>query len=67
VEKSLADQKRTYTLKLFAGGEKAKELFASLAKELANIVNKRPRLDLALICRNEGRTGAEVLTQFVAY
>jgi hypothetical protein len=30
--------KRTYTLKLFAGGEEAKELFASLAKELAAIV-----------------------------
>jgi hypothetical protein len=31
--------KRTYTLKLFAGGEEAKELFASLTRELATIVN----------------------------
>jgi uncharacterized protein (UPF0128 family) len=41
VEKSLADLKRSYTLKLFAGGEEAKELFASLARELANIVNQK--------------------------
>jgi adenylate cyclase len=39
VEKSLAELKRIYTLKLFAGGEEAKELSASLAKELAVIVN----------------------------
>jgi hypothetical protein len=36
-ERCLEDLKRTYTLKLFAGGEEAKELFASLAKELAAI------------------------------
>lgn len=36
----LAEMKRTYTLKLFAGGEEAKELFASLAKELAAIVKQ---------------------------
>jgi hypothetical protein len=30
VEKALADIKRSYTLKLFARGEEAKELFASL-------------------------------------
>lgn len=40
VEKSLADLKRTYTLKLFTGGEEAKELFAALAKELAAIVTR---------------------------
>jgi hypothetical protein len=38
VEKTLADLKRSYTLKLFAGGEEAKELFASLSSELAVIV-----------------------------
>jgi len=38
VEKSLAGLKRSYTLKLFAGGEEAKELFASLARELAGII-----------------------------
>ncbi len=37
-EKALADLKRSYTLKLFAGGEEAKELFASLAHELASII-----------------------------
>ena len=38
VEKSLADLKRDYTLKLFAGGEQAQQLFASLTRELAAIV-----------------------------
>jgi hypothetical protein len=38
-EKALAQLKRTYTLKLFAGGEGAKELFASLAKELVAIIS----------------------------
>ena len=38
VQHSLADLKRSYTLKLFAGGEEAKELFASLSRELAAIV-----------------------------
>lgn len=36
---ALTTMKRTYTLKLFAGGEEAQELFASLAHELAAIVN----------------------------
>ena len=31
----------SYALKLFAGGEEAKELFASLARELASIVNQK--------------------------
>ena len=35
VQKALADLKRSYTLKLFARGEEAQELFASLARELA--------------------------------
>jgi hypothetical protein len=34
----LSELKRSYTLKLFAGGAEAKELFAMLAKELAAIV-----------------------------
>lgn len=36
-EEKLETMKRTYTLKLFAGGEEAQELFESLAKELANL------------------------------
>jgi len=35
---ALTNLKRTYTLKLFAGGEEAKELFSALARELASIV-----------------------------
>ncbi len=35
---ALNELRRTYTLKLFAGAEEAKELFASLTKELAAIV-----------------------------
>ena len=38
VKKSLADAKRTYTMKLFAEGAEAQTLFASLAKELDSIV-----------------------------
>lgn len=38
VGKAFAALKRTYTLKLFAGGEEAQELFASLGRELAAIV-----------------------------
>ena len=33
----LAELKRSYTLKLFAGGAEAQELFASLAKEIAKL------------------------------
>jgi hypothetical protein len=40
VRAGLADLKRNYTLKLFAGGEEAQELFASLARELANIITR---------------------------
>lgn len=40
VKAILADLKRSYTLKLFAGGEEAKELFASLARELAAILKQ---------------------------
>lgn len=35
---ALTEMKRTYTLKLFAGGEETQTLFASLADELASIV-----------------------------
>jgi hypothetical protein len=35
---ALEDMKRGYTLKLFAGGEEAQELFASLSRELEAIV-----------------------------
>jgi hypothetical protein len=37
VRETLSELKRTYTMKLFAGGEEAKDLFASLATELAAI------------------------------
>jgi hypothetical protein len=40
VNKAVADLKRTYKLKLFAGGEEAKEFFGSLAGELAAIINR---------------------------
>jgi hypothetical protein len=36
-DKSISDLKRDYTLRLFAGGEEAKELFATLASEIAKI------------------------------
>ncbi len=36
---ALQGLKRTYTLKLFAGGEEAQGLFASLVKELVSIVS----------------------------
>jgi|SRR5580700_3238803 hypothetical protein len=36
-DKSISDLKRDFTLRLFAGGEEAKELFATLAKEIANL------------------------------
>lgn len=36
---ALQELKRTYTLKLFAGGEEAQGLFASLVKELVSIVS----------------------------
>jgi hypothetical protein len=35
---ALTNMKRTYILKLFAGGEEAKELFAALATELKQII-----------------------------
>ena len=35
---ALESLKRTYTLKLFAGGEEAQSLFATLAEDLARIV-----------------------------
>jgi hypothetical protein len=38
VKSALAELKLTYTLKLFAGGEEAKELFALLAKGPAAVV-----------------------------
>jgi hypothetical protein len=38
-DKSISDLKRDYTLRLFAGGEEARELFATLASELAKIVS----------------------------
>jgi hypothetical protein len=38
-DKSMSDLKRDYTLRLFAGGEEARELFATLGKELAKIVS----------------------------
>jgi hypothetical protein len=38
-DKSMSDLKRDYTLRLFAGGEEAKELFATLATEIAKIVS----------------------------
>jgi hypothetical protein len=36
-DKSISDLKRDYTLRLFAGGEEAKELFATLVSEIAKI------------------------------
>lgn len=39
-EKQLTNLKRTYTVKLFAGGEEAKDLLAALARELALIVKQ---------------------------
>jgi hypothetical protein len=38
-DKSMSDLKRDYTLRLFAGGEEARELFATLASEIAKIVS----------------------------
>ena len=38
-DKSISDLKRDYMLRLFAGGEEAKQLFATLANELANIAH----------------------------
>jgi hypothetical protein len=38
-EGALNELKRTYTLKLFAGGEEAQGLFATLMKELVSIVS----------------------------
>jgi hypothetical protein len=38
-DKSMSDLKRDYTLRLFAGGEEARALFATLASELAKIVS----------------------------
>jgi hypothetical protein len=38
-DKSISDLKRDYTLRLFAGGEEAKQLFATLANELAKIAH----------------------------
>jgi hypothetical protein len=38
-DKSMSDLKRDYTLRLFAGGEEARELFATLANEIAKIVS----------------------------
>jgi hypothetical protein len=38
-DKSMSDLKRDYTLRLFAGGEEARELFATLASELSKIVS----------------------------
>jgi hypothetical protein len=38
-DKSISDLKRDYTLRLFAGGEEAKELFATLAIEIAKIAH----------------------------
>jgi hypothetical protein len=37
-ESALTEMKRAYTLKLFAGGEEAQSLFASLADELKAII-----------------------------
>lgn len=37
-KKALEELKRSYTIKLFAGGEVATELFKNLAKELASIL-----------------------------
>jgi hypothetical protein len=37
-DKGMSDLKRDYTLRLFAGGEEARELFTTLASELAKIV-----------------------------
>jgi hypothetical protein len=39
IDKSLSDLKRDYTLRLFAGGEEAKELFATLSNEIAKLAN----------------------------
>jgi len=38
-DKNMSDLKRDYTLRLFAGGEEARELFATLASELGKIVS----------------------------
>lgn len=38
VKAALEEMKRGYTLKLFAGGEEAQELFASLARDLEAII-----------------------------
>jgi hypothetical protein len=38
-DQSMSDLKRDYTLRLFAGGEEAKELFETLARELTKIVS----------------------------
>jgi hypothetical protein len=38
-DKGISDLKRDYTLRLFAGAEEAKELFATLANELGKIAN----------------------------
>jgi hypothetical protein len=38
-DKCISDLKRDYTLRLFAGGEEAKQLFATLANELAKIAH----------------------------
>ena len=37
-DEALDQMKRDYTLKLFAGGEEAKEVFENLAKDLAKII-----------------------------
>jgi hypothetical protein len=38
-DKGMSDLKRDYTPRLFAGGEEARELFATLANEIAKIVS----------------------------
>jgi hypothetical protein len=38
-DKNMSDLKRDYTLRLFAGGEEARELFATLTSELAKILS----------------------------
>jgi hypothetical protein len=38
-DKSISDLKRDYTLRLFAGGEEAKQLFETLTNELAKIAH----------------------------
>ena len=39
-ETRLSDMKRSYALKLFAGGEEAQSLFASLTKELRALIKR---------------------------